>query len=75
MDRVAAVYHADAKKAGKDAKPPVATPPCADPGPFVSRRAERAPLEAAGAHRRRHAAAPPSTPPPAEHGAAPKKSR
>lgn len=34
MDRVAAGYLADAKKAGKDVKP-VATPPCADPGPFV----------------------------------------
>lgn len=34
MDHVAAVYLADAKKAGKDVKP-VATPPCADPGPFV----------------------------------------
>lgn len=34
MDRVAAGYLADAKKAGKDVKP-VATPACADPGPFV----------------------------------------
>ena len=34
MDRVAAVYLADAKKAGKDVKP-VATPPCTDPGPFA----------------------------------------
>jgi hypothetical protein len=34
MDHVAAVYLADAKKAGKDVKP-TATPPCADPGPFV----------------------------------------
>ena len=34
MDHVAAVYLANAKKAGKDIKP-VATPPCADPGPFV----------------------------------------
>jgi hypothetical protein len=35
MDRVAARYAADAKKAGKDVKPPVQTPACADPGPFV----------------------------------------
>jgi hypothetical protein len=35
MDRVAARYQADAKKAGKEAKPPTATAPCADPGPFV----------------------------------------
>ena len=35
MDRVAAAYLASAKQAGKDVRPPVATPPCADPGPFV----------------------------------------
>ncbi len=35
QDAVAATYYADAKKAGKDVKPPVAMPPCADPGPFV----------------------------------------
>ena len=35
MDRVAAKYQADAKKDGKDAKPPTATSPCADPGAFV----------------------------------------
>lgn len=36
MDKVAAEYHASAKKAGRDTKPPVATPACADPGPFVA---------------------------------------
>jgi hypothetical protein len=35
MERVAAHYQADLKKAGKEAKPATATPPCADPGPFV----------------------------------------
>lgn len=35
MDRVAARYLAEAKKAGKDVKP-TGTPPCADPGPFVA---------------------------------------
>ena len=35
MDRAAVRYQADAKKAGKEPKPPTATPPCADPGPFV----------------------------------------
>ncbi len=35
QDAVAAAYYAGTKKAGKDAKPPVATPACADPGPFV----------------------------------------
>lgn len=35
MDKVAAGYQAAAKKAGKPASAPTATPPCADPGPFV----------------------------------------
>jgi len=35
QDAVAAGYHAGMKKAGKDAKQPVATPACTDPGPFV----------------------------------------
>ncbi|MBL8325100.1 MAG: hypothetical protein JNJ89_09115 [Rubrivivax sp.] len=36
MDKVAAGYHADAKKSGRETKAPVATPACADPGPFVA---------------------------------------
>lgn len=35
MDKVAADYYAAAKKAGTATKPPVPTPPCVDPGPFV----------------------------------------
>ena len=35
MDRTAVRYYADMKKAGKDAKPPAATPACADPGTFI----------------------------------------
>jgi len=35
MDRVAAGYHAAAKKAGKPASAAAETPACADPGPFV----------------------------------------
>ena len=35
MDRVAAGYAAAVKKAGQPVPAPVATPPCADPGPFV----------------------------------------
>ncbi len=35
MDKVAASYQANAKKAGKDAKPATTTPACEDPGPFV----------------------------------------
>jgi hypothetical protein len=36
MDAVAASYQSGAKKAGKPVAAPVATPPCADPGPFVA---------------------------------------
>lgn len=35
MDKVAASYQANAKKAGKAAPAPTETPACADPGPFV----------------------------------------
>ena len=50
MDKVAADYFAEAKKAGKPTKTPVTTPPCTDPGPFVAATPEGKPLEAAGAH-------------------------
>lgn len=36
MDRTAARYQAAMKQAGKDLKPPVETPACADPGPFAA---------------------------------------
>ncbi len=69
MDRVAAYYRADAKKAGKDVKPPTETAACADPGPFAP-----APLEAAGAHSPpKTAATPPNTATPAAAQAAAKK--
>jgi hypothetical protein len=35
MDRSAAHYHKTAASSGKPAKAATATPPCADPGPFV----------------------------------------
>jgi len=35
MDKVAASYHAQAKKEGKAVKPAAAATACADPGPFV----------------------------------------
>lgn len=35
MDRTAAHYQKTAAASGKTVKPAVATPPCADPGPFV----------------------------------------
>ena len=49
MDRVAAKYDADAKKAGKATKPPTATPACADPGPFVAAAPASAAAPAAAA--------------------------
>jgi len=52
MDRAAESYFKAVKAAGKEASAPVATPPCADPGPYVSPMAAASapPLEAAGAH-------------------------
>lgn len=35
IDKTAAHYYKTAKAAKKETKPPVATAPCADPGPFV----------------------------------------
>ena len=35
MNKTAAHYYADTKKGSKEAKPPTATPDCADPGAFV----------------------------------------
>lgn len=35
QDNAAGHFFKTAKAAGKDAKPAAATPPCADPGPFV----------------------------------------
>ena len=74
-DKVAAGYYKTAMAAGKDIKPAVATPPCADPGVFayvpveaakpgdVAKPVEAAkPLEAAGAHSPpATAASPPNT--------------
>ncbi len=65
MDKVAAHYFGEVKKAGKEGKPAVATPPCADPGAFAVA------VPAAGP-----AAAPTAAPaaaPVAAPGAAPKK--
>jgi hypothetical protein len=64
MDRVAARFQAEAKAAGKEVKPAVATPPCADPGPFVA---------AAPAATAAPAAAAPAAPAPVAAAAAPKK--
>ncbi len=63
QDKVVASYYKSAKAAGKETKPAVAVPPCADPGAFVYTPPEAAkPIEAAGAHSPAGtAASPPST--------------
>ena len=55
MDRTAEFYLKTAKSAGQETHAPVATPPCADPGAYVSASASAPataakPLEASGAH-------------------------
>ena len=35
-ERAAAHYYKSAKAAGKETRPPLPTPPCADPGPYVA---------------------------------------
>ena len=88
MDKVAARYLAEAGKAGK-AVQPTATPPCADPGPFVytlpvapaaaapattPTPPASKPLEAAGAHSPPgNAVSPPNTKTPAAESAPAKK--
>jgi len=51
-DRTAQAYFKSAKAAGKDVPPPLPTPACTDPGPYLSAAdAQKAkPLEASGAH-------------------------
>ena len=63
QDRAAANFFANAKAEGREVKPAIATPPCADPGPFAYTPPEAKPLEAAGAHSpTTTAASPPSGP-------------
>ena len=51
QDNVAAQYYKTAKAAGKETKPPMAMPACADPGAFTYAAAEVPKIqEAAGAH-------------------------
>ena len=70
-EKVAAHYYKTAKASGKPTNPPVATPACADPGPFVA-AAPAAPAAVAAAPA---AAAKPATPgaAPAPAAAAPAK--
>lgn len=51
QDKVAVSYYKSAQAAGKQTKPPAATPPCNDPGAFayVAPQSPK-PLEASGAH-------------------------
>lgn len=66
QDKVAAAYFKSAKAAGKDPKPPVAAPACAEPGPFAYTPPDQKPIEAAGAHSPPGtASSPPSTKTPA----------
>ena len=62
-EKVAAHYYKTAKASGKPTNPPVATPACADPGPFVAAAAPAAPAAVA--------AAPAAAAKPAAPGAAP----
>lgn len=50
QDKVVAGYYKTAKAAGKDTKPPMAAPACAEPGPFAYTPPEAKPIEASGAH-------------------------
>jgi hypothetical protein len=60
MDKVAADYRAKARAAGKDVRPAVETPACADPGPFVYTPPGAASAPAAAASAATAAAAPAS---------------
>ena len=68
-DKVAAHYYKTAKASGKPTNPPVATPPCADPGAFVA-AAPAAPAAVAAAPA---AGAKPAAPGAAPAAAAPAK--
>lgn len=73
MNKTAAVYYEQAKKANKDVKPPTPTPDCADPGAFGAPATPATkPIEASGAHSPpQTAATPPSTNAPAAAAAKP----
>jgi hypothetical protein len=74
MDKVAAYVVADAKKTGKEVKPAVATPPCADPGQFTYTPPDQKPQQGAEAHSPPSTAVgPPSGAKPADTGAVPAK--
>jgi len=49
MDRTVDTYRKARRQAGEAVPQPLQTPPCTDPGPYVSTGAQK-PLEASGAH-------------------------
>ena len=74
-EKVAAHYYKTAKASGKPTNPPVATPPCVDPGAFVAAApAAPAAVAAAPAAGAKPAAAPGAAPAPAPAAAPAKKS-
>ncbi|HYG43299.1 MAG TPA: hypothetical protein VEA17_10295 [Bordetella sp.] len=50
QDRVAAAFFESARAAGRTPAPPIATPECKDPGPFVYAGTPVQPREGSGAH-------------------------
>ena len=72
-EKVAAHYYKTAKSSGKQTTPPVATPPCADPGPFVAAASSAAPAAVAAAPAAGAKPAAPAAPAAAPAAAAPVK--
>ena len=72
-EKVAAHYYKTAKSSGKQTTPPVATPPCADPGPFVAAAPAAAPAAVAAAPAAGAKPAAPAAPAAAPAAAAPAK--
>jgi len=73
-EKVAAHYYKTAKASGKPTNPPVATPPCVDPGAFVAAAPAAPAAVAAAPAAGAKPAAPGGAPAPASAAAAAKKS-
>jgi hypothetical protein len=72
-EKVAAHYYKTAKASGKPTNPPVATPPCVDPGAFVAAAPAAPAAVAAAPAAGAKPAAPGGAPAPAPAAAAPAK--
>ena len=72
-EKVAAHYYKTAKASGKPTNPPVATPPCVDPGAFVAAAPAAAPAVAAAPAAGAKPAAPGAAPAAVAAPAAPAK--